>query len=153
MITLRSFCAEDCAFLATYYKRGMTSDEALALIDEWNRKSYQGTYFEMFAIVSDDAPVGWISLYAHSNCTISAGLEIIENARRKGFGYTALVQALLFAKQLGYQTAVAQVRKNNTASLRLHAKCGFIITGECVTTRGNEAVCLQTTLEDIKQEG
>jgi len=146
-ITLRNFCVGDCDFLAVHHKQGMTADEAVALVDEWNQKSFRGAYFEMFAVVYDNAPVGWISLYSHDEHTISAGMEIVESARRKGFAFSALEQALGYAKALGFNTAVAQVRKNNTASLRLHEKCGYAITGACVTSKGNEAFWLQKILE------
>ena len=145
-ITLRNFRAEDCDFLAAHYAPGMTADDAMTLIGEWNQKSFQGMYFEMFAVVFDGAPVGWISLYAHDAHTISAGMEIIESERRKGFGSAALAQALVYAAQLGYYTAVAQVRKNNAASLRLHEACGFAVTGECVTSKGGDAFWLRKPL-------
>ena len=146
MITLRNFNAGDCAFLMAHFKPGMTANESTALMAQWNQKSYQGAYFEMFAIVHDAVPAGWISLYAHGETTISAGMEVIASARQKGLGTAALVQALEYAKTLGYTTAVAQVRKNNAASLRLHEKCGFAITGECVTSRGSAAFWLQREL-------
>ena len=145
-LQLRSFNASDCAFLMSHYNPNLTTDESKALIDEWNQKSYQGAYFEMFAIVHGTAPAGWISLYAHDEITISAGMEVIESARGKGLAAAALAQALNHAKMCGYTTATAQVRKNNAASLRLHEKCGFVITGECVTSQGNAAVWLRREL-------
>ena len=147
--TLRNFSAGDCDFLAAHYKqsKAVTAREALTLINAWNQKRFRGAYFEMFAVIHDNTPVGWISLYAQDEHTISAGMEIIESARRKGFGCAALARALDYAKQLGYQTAVAQVRKNNAASLGLHEKCGFAITGECFTSRGSKAFLLRKTLE------
>ena len=108
------------------------------LIREWNQKSYQGAYFEMFAVLCGLQPVGRISLYEREG-SISAGPEIIEEYRQKGVGAAALTLALDHAKMLGYAEATAQVRKNNTASIRLHKKCGFTLSGECVTSRGNEA--------------
>jgi len=141
MITLRNFDAGDCDFLITQYKPGMTESEALALIDEWKQKSYKGSYFEVFAICSDSLLVGWILLYAppHEDSTISAGPEIIEQEQRKGYCYQAMQLVMEYAKTMGYKTATAQVRKNNIPSIRLHEKCGFVVTGECVTSRGNEA--------------
>jgi len=146
MITLRNFNEGDLEFLMSHYKSGMTTHETAALLAEWNQKSFRGTYFEMFAIIHNAIPTGWISLFAHDKTTISAGMEVIESARGNGLATAALVQALDYAKHLGYTTAVAQIRKNNTASLRLHEKCGFIITGECLTSKGSAAFLLQRKL-------
>ena len=100
--------------------------------------SYQGAYFEMFAVLCGSQPVGSISLYEREG-SISAGPEIIEAYRQKGIGHEALTLALDHAQRLGYAKATAQIRKNNTASIKLHEKCGFTRSGECVTSRGNEA--------------
>ena len=111
----------------------------MALIDEWKQKLYKGSYFEQFAICSDSLPVGWISLYAPGAPSVGVGFEIIEQERRKGYCYQAVQLILEYAKTLGYKTAISQVRKNNIPSIRLHEKCGFAVSGECVTSRGNEA--------------
>ena len=143
-ITLRNFCADDCGFLAAHFRPGMRKSEAMALVDEWGQKRYRGAYFEMFAIVCDHAPVGWISLYdKHGDSTVGIGFEVIESEQRKGYCYQAVQLAFAYAKSLGYTAVISQVRKNNAASLRLHEKCGFAVTGECVTSRGNEAVWLR----------
>ena len=80
-----------------------------------------------------------IALYEWQEHAISIGPELIEEYRKKGIGYQALLLALDYAKTLGYAKATAQVRKNNAASIKLHEKCGFTRSGECVTSRGNEA--------------
>jgi len=152
MITLRNFKADDCDFLAKHYLPEMATDKAVALIEEWNQRSCRGAYFEMFVIVSGHQPAGWISLYAHNETTISAGLEVIESARQKGLGTAALIQALAYARKLGYTTAIAQVRKNNAASICLHEKCGFSSNGECKTSQGNEAFLFRLELEQKKQK-
>ena len=139
MITLRNFDANDCDFLVAHFRQGMTMGEAMALIAEWKQKSYKGSYFEQFAICGDSLPVGWISLYAPEAPSVGVGFEIIEQERRKGYCYQAVQLVLEYAKTLGYKTAISQVRKNNTPSVRLHEKCGFAVSGECVTSRGNEA--------------
>jgi len=147
MITLRNFDAGDCAFLVAYFRPGMTAGEAASLIDEWSQKRYKGSYFEQFAICSDSQPVGWISLYAPEPPVVGVGFEMIEAERRKGYCQQAVALVLEHAKALGYKTAFSQVRKNNTASIGLHAKCGFTVTGECVSARGNEVYFYHKNLE------
>lgn len=138
MVTLRNFDAGDRDFLAAHFGQGMTAEGAMAMIGEWAQKSYKSSYFEQFAICSDSLPVGWISLYApRKDSSVGVGFEVIEQERRKGYCYQAVQQVLEYAKTLGYKTATSQVRKNNTASIRLHEKCGFAVSGECVSARGN----------------
>jgi len=138
MVTLRNFEPGDRDFLATHFRQGMTPDEALALIEEWKQKNYKGNYFEQFAILSDSVPVGWISLYAPDAPVVGVGFEIIARERRKGYCCQAVQLALEHAKTLGYTAAFSQVRKNNIASIKLHEKCGFTATGECLSRSGNE---------------
>jgi len=135
---LRNFDADDCEFLRANFRPGMTTGEAMSLIDEWSQKSYKGSFFEQFAICNDSQPVGWISLYAPEPPTVGVGFGIIEQERRKGYCTQAVALVLEHAKALGYKTAFSQVRKNNTASIGLHKKCGFVVTGEGVSGRGNE---------------
>ena len=157
-VTLRNFDAGDCDFLAAHFKKGKAAEEALvpglsateralALVAEWAQKRYKGAYFEQFAICVDARPVGWISLYApYGDFSIGVGFEIIERERRKGYCCQALRLVLEYAKTLGYKTATSQVRKNNTPSIRLHEKCGFAVTGEGVSGRGNACYFYQKDL-------
>ena len=146
MIALRTFGPDDVSFLMTHYKPGIPKEEAQALIYEWSQKSYNGSYFEMSVILDGTQPVGWISLYAHEKATVSAGMEIIEGQRKKGFAYQALGLALEKARALGYQTANAQVRKHNAASIRLHEKSGYTRCGEGLTSKGGDAYIYELKL-------
>jgi len=137
MITLRNFTPADRDFLAAHFRRDMTLEQADALIAKWAQKRYQGAYFEQFAICRDAVPVGWISLYAPDPPAVGIGFEVIESERRKGYCYQAVLLALERARRLGYKTVVSTVRRDNTASIRLHEKCGFALTGERVNRRGN----------------
>ena len=58
-----------------------------------------------------------ISLYEHSKWVVSCGPQIFEGECRKGYGYEALLRALLVAHDKGYKIAVAQIRTDNTASI------------------------------------
>ena len=137
-VSLRNFTADDSVFVADKMYPCLPPGEVEKMICDWNKKTYKGSYFEMFAILYGQTPAGKISLYDQGGA-ISAGPEVLEAYRQKGIGYQALRLALEYAKERGYTKAVAQVRKNNAASIRLHEKHGFTITGDCVTSRGNEA--------------
>ena len=96
--------------------------------------------FEMFAIAEDDTVVGMVSLYEHGKNIISCGPEVFEEYRKQGYGVRAVCEALNIARDRGYEIAVAQIRKDNQGSLRLHEKLGFEMEHEYINRRGNE-VC------------
>ena len=73
---LRKFQPSDQALVALRF--GRSPEEASRLIHEWNTGSYQGRYFEMYAVVHDETVVGTISLCARSKSVISIGPEIVE---------------------------------------------------------------------------
>lgn len=145
MISLRNFDHGDTAFLIEHFYEEMTEQDALALICEWEQKSYKGTYFEMFAILYHENLVGMISLYEHDGA-ISAGMEVVAAYRRRGIAYEALALALQRARARGAAKATAQVRKNNIASIKLHEKSGYIRCGECINARGNAVYQYEKTI-------
>lgn len=146
MVSLHNFNRDDCLFITTKLYPGKTIEDAEALIREWGKKTYENMYFEVFAIRYNQAPAGLLSLYERAQDTVSIGLEVITDYQRKGIGYEALTLALEYAKKRGYSKVTAQVRKSNNVSLRLHEKCGYAITDECITSRGNEAYVLEREL-------
>lgn len=107
-------------------KYGDKSAQALKeQIGAWSKKEYNGKYFEMLAVRVNDALAGEASLYERSAHIVSCGIEVYPAFRRKGHGAQAYEQLLLLAKGKGYTVAVAQVSKENVASIALHRKMGF----------------------------
>lgn len=140
MFTLRNFTNKDIEVLQ---KNKYTNEDIKNIqhkIELWNSKECDGKYYEMFAIVDDDMIVGMVSLYQHTKNVISCGPEIFEKYRKQGYGNQAMCQALDIVRDMGYKIAVAQIRKDNLGSIRLHEKLGFEMDHEYVNKRGNE-VC------------
>ena len=137
MITLRNFNENDIEVLKRM-SPSKTENEILLMLNEWNKREFNGKYSETFAICKEDTVVGCIFLYQHNEYIISAGPEIFEEYRCKGYAYEAMRQAYDYAKKSGYKIATAQIRKNNIASIRLHEKLGFILDCEMLNKRGNE---------------
>ena len=108
---------------------GKSMEDVLSLIHEWKTKSYNGKYFEMFAIVNDADVVGSISLFEHSPSVASIGVEIFANHRRKGYAADAMRLLLKYAMEKGYRIIQQQIRTDNAASLSLHEKLGFETDG------------------------
>ena len=137
MITLRNFTEADALELQRNKYRHKTISEVQEMIREMNRKYYNDKYFEMFAVVHQGSIVGMISLYEHSKWVVSCEPEIFESECRKGYGYEALLRALLIAREKGYKIAVAQIRTDNVASIALHKKAKFEMEHEYVNSKGN----------------
>lgn len=125
MVFIRHFTDNDADTLRTNQFPDMTNEDILNLIHDWNSFSYQGKYFEMFAVLYGETIVGSASLYQHSQSVASLGIEIYESFRRSGFAYEAILLLLDHAKQLGYKIIQDQVRTDNKASILLHEKLFF----------------------------
>ena len=136
---LRHFKSDDADILQQLQYINMPIEEIKTLICDWNKFKFQGKYFEMFAIVSDDKIVGTISLYQHSSSVISIGPEVFSPFRKQGLGKQAMRIALDIAKSKGYKIVIQQVRSDNTSSIALHKSLGFE-TDDCSYTnsKGNE---------------
>ena len=108
---------------------GKSMEDVLSLIHEWKTKSYNGKYFEMFAVMNDADVVGSISLFEHSPSVASIGVEIFANHRRKGYAADAMRLLLKYAMKKGYRIIQQQIRTDNAANLSLHEKLGFETDG------------------------
>ena len=125
MVSLRQFTCADIPILQEHGYGQYSREELKALLDTWNSKVYNNSYFEMFAIENETEIVGYASLYQRSNSIISCGLEIYPNYQRMGYATSAYARLLEIAKERGYKIAVAQVLTDNVASIALNQKLGF----------------------------
>ena len=148
-IRLRRCIPSDGAALKKWLYPGMNEAEMADMIALWNRDEYEGRYFTMLAVWADGQMVGTVSLYAQADGSISCGPDIFPPFRRQGYAFAAVSKALERAREMGYVQATATVRKDNDASLALHRKLGFVITGERTTTHGHPAWVFQKNLMPI----
>ena len=139
MILLRKFKKEDAFELQHYIYSDLSTEQVEDLIYDWNKKQFNGKYFEMFAIISDEKIVGTISLYQHSSEVLSIGPEVFCEYRKNGFGKEAMMCACQIAKEKGFKIVSQQIRVNNDASIALHRSLGFE-TNELIYTnaKGNQ---------------
>lgn len=139
MTNLRNFTYKDISLLKAHGYESCSYEEIRNLIDTWNKKLYNGSFFEMFAITNCNEIVGYASLYQQSKSIISCGIEIYPDYQRKGFATTSYTHLLMIAKDYGYKVAMAQVRVDNLASINLHKKLGFESDNyEYINKKGNE---------------
>lgn len=125
MIELRSFTYADIAQLQKYEHDQISIASWEKLIDTWNEKKYNDSYFEMYAVTVNGNLIGKASLYQRSEHIVSCGIELYSEFRGKGYATAAYRLLLSFAKQKGFTIAVAQVLADNSASIALHKKLGF----------------------------
>lgn len=140
-IHLRHFNDEndgDVDFISQKLYPGMAPYEVPLMIDEWNTLQYKGSYFEAFAIETDEGLTGYVSLYEKVKGTVNIGVVIIPEYQRKGIAYQTLTEIFLRLKEYGCLKAAARVRKDNIPSLKLCEKAGFTITGESLSARDNK---------------
>lgn len=141
MIILRNFVDDDAVTFQEKHSKHLSIEEIRDMFRKWNKKEYEGKYFEMFAIVKDEDIVGRISLYQHSENVISCGPEIFEGYRRQGFAKEAMLLAMDIAKGKGYKVVMQQIRVDNVASVALHNSLGFETDGYVYRNKkGNEVL-------------
>lgn len=142
MITLRHFTENDAELLQANQLYNKSKEDILSLINEWKTNSYNGKYFEMFAIVNDTTVVGSISLYEHTTSVASIGVEIFADQRRHGYAANAVRLLLTYAREKGYKIIQQQVRTDNLSSIRLHEKLGFETDGYVYVNQNGHDIIL-----------
>ena len=140
-VTLRNFTQADAETVQRLCYKHKSLDDINKMFAQWNEKEYEGRYFEMFAVVSNQEIVGQVSLYQHSESVISCGPEIYEPFRRQGYATEIMIAALEIARRRGYKMVFQQVRVNNVASVALHQNLGFETDHYVyINKKGNEVV-------------
>lgn len=134
---LRPFTSIDCPVILKYQYPDSSVEEIKEMILQWNTRQYDGRYFEMLAIENDGDIVGYVSVVAQNDNTVSEGVEIYAPYRRQGFAYLAVAMILEHIKIRGYSLVTAQVRRDNAASVALHHKLGFRVVDSFRNPKGN----------------
>ncbi len=129
MISIRHFTEHDAIILQQKQYTENSITDICEMITEWESNTYQGKYFEMFAITANDTIVGSASLYEHSKSVVSIGVEIYPDQRRNGYAVEGMRLIMNHAKDLGYRIIQDQVRTDNQASIALHNSLEFETDG------------------------
>jgi RimJ/RimL family protein N-acetyltransferase len=129
MISIRHFTEHDAIIIQQKQYTETSITDIYEMITEWESNTYQGKYFEMFAIIADDAIVGSASLYEHSKSVVSIGVEVYPDQRRKGYAAEGMRLITNHARDLGYRIIQDQVRTDNQASIALHNSLEFETDG------------------------
>ncbi len=140
-VYLRQFEYDDAELLRVNQMPDVSIEEVRKIIESWKTKTFEGKYFEMFALTVNDAVVGSISLYGRADTIASIGAEVFPDERGKGYAAEGLKLVMEIAKEKGYQLAQDQVRTDNAASIALHEKLGFETDGYVYNNaKGNDVL-------------
>lgn len=137
-VKLRKLTEEDAEYLKLYEFKNSDTAEIINLIALWNKNEYQGRYFEMFGSEYDGKLAGFFSIVETEDEKISIGPTVFKPYRKKGIASATMNMILKIAKEKGYKKAVAQIRTENTASIKLHEKMGYINQGKIINKHQNE---------------
>ena len=139
MPLLRRVSYEDEEVLAE--RCGMSGSETREMIGRSEAGSFEGRFFEMYAVVSGGQIVGLISLYGTEPSAVSIGPEIFEEYRGRGLAKAAMREAMEIARSKGFGTVRQQIRCDNAASIALHRGLGFKTDGAVFKNRKQNDVC------------
>lgn len=143
---LRHFGNGDVAEIRRLEYPDLSEKEISDLVSAWNKKSYNGRYFEIFAVTLDDRVIGNVSLYEYEAEIFTAGLMIYEPYRNRGYGRNALTLLAAKAKEKGLKALYAKIRADNVASKKVAEKVGFILSDEQNDSKGNRVYIMKKDL-------
>lgn len=92
----------------------------------------------MFGLEYEGKLAGFFSVVETEDGNISIGPTVFKPYRQKGIASESMNMILKTAKEKGYKKAVAQIRTENTASIKLHEKMGYINQGKTINKHQNE---------------
>lgn len=101
---------------------------------EWFAVREKGGYPVIGLINDDDELAGFGFLgpfrhYAGYRYTVEHGLYVRQDFRGRGLGRQLLDELVRRAEKQGYHAMIGVIDAGNQASIALHEKCGFILTG------------------------
>jgi len=82
--------------------------------------------------------MGFFSVVETEDGNISIGPTVFKPYRQKGIASESMKMILKTAEEKGYKKAVAQIRTENTASIKLHEKMGYTNQGKTINKHQNE---------------
>lgn len=136
MLTIRPMAEADASAVLRIYQAGIDGGNATfeTQAPSWAEFDARRLAAHRLVALDGDAVVGWVSVSAFSSRPFYAG--VVEHsvyvdpaAAGRGVG-TALMRALIASTEAaGIWTIHSRIFPENTASLALHAKAGFVVTG------------------------
>ncbi|MDX1396878.1 MAG: GNAT family N-acetyltransferase [Gemmatimonadota bacterium] len=135
-LALRPMLPDDWPRVSAIYAEGLATGNATFETDVPTWESWDEQHLDRCRIVAevDGEVAGWAALTPVSDRCVYGGVGeisvyVADDARGRGVG-TRLLDALVKAsEEAGLWTLQAGVFAENTASVRIHEKCGFRVVG------------------------
>ncbi len=136
MDNIESFSKEDYPRCAIIYQEGMSSGIATFEINVPDWEDWDAKYLKpcRFVYKNEGVVMGWCALTPFSSREVYKGVAevtiyIAREMHGKGIGKYLLDHLILESEKAGFWTLQAKIFTQNSASIRLHEKCGFKIVG------------------------
>jgi len=132
-LSIEAMEPDDWPAVRDIYLAGLATGDASFEISAPDWEKWEAKYPRQFRLVARDdrgAVLGWAALTAVSDRRVYAGVMevsvyVASDARRGGIGEKLLRALVDVSERGGIWTLQSGVFPENTASIRLHLKCGF----------------------------
>lgn len=118
------------------YEEGISTGTATleTVSPDWEKWNQEHLPHSRFVMTEDNQVVGWAALTPVSGRCVYAGVAevsvyISTDVRGRGIGKLLLDELIRSSEKQNIWTLQAGIMAQNTASIRLHEKCGFRIVG------------------------
>ncbi len=132
MLIIETMIADDWPTVEAIYRQGIATRQATFETETPSWEVWDTRHAPAPRLVArlDGCPVGWAALSPVSVRTVYRGVAeasvyVAEWSRGQGVGRALLIELVRQSEALGYWTLQASIFPENTASLALHAACGF----------------------------
>jgi len=132
VMTLRDMTTADWPDVARIYAEGMATAQATFATDvpEWPEWDVGHCVAPRLVAMLGERVVGWAVLSPVSTRAVYRGVGevsvyVSETARGHGTGRALLAKLVMRSETFGFWTLQASIFPENTASLTIHAQCGF----------------------------
>lgn len=135
-LKIRRMSKDDWTRVSSIYQQGMDTNLATFETTCPSYEAFDQSHVAScrYVIMDDDIVIGWAALSPVSSRCVYRGVAEVsiyvdEANKGKGAGAQLLAYLAEQSEQAGYWTLQAGIMENNTASIRLHEKCGFRTVG------------------------
>lgn len=149
MLKIRSATSEDCKLLwewandpevraNSFHSEHILWDEHVA----WFNQKMNDSNCHLYVIMDQNSePVGQVRFVREEGRSV-VSISIAKGKRGRGYGKEGLLSALkIFSRETGVKQVVAYVRPNNSSSIRMFEKAGFLNQGPHVV-EGQDTLAL-----------
>ncbi|NQZ33303.1 MAG: N-acetyltransferase family protein [Oceanospirillaceae bacterium] len=138
---IRAFDQADFAVVQDIYLQGIATNNATFALEKKSWQQWQSSMLSatLLVVVEQDSQgceqlLGWAGLSAVSSREVYCGvgevsIYISSKAAGRGVGTLLMNELIIQCEGLGFWTLQAAIFPENTASIALHNKCGFITLG------------------------